>query len=787
MSFNVGENVGPYRIVEQLGQGGMATVFKAYHAALDRYVALKVLHTAFGEDPNFEARFQREAKLVAKLEHPNIVPVYDYAEHTGRKYLVMKYIEGPTLKARLAQGPLSADELNKIIVTIGSALAYAHKMGILHRDIKPSNVLLANDGSIYLADFGLARIASAGESTLSGDMIMGTPQYISPEQAMGKKELDEGTDIYSFGVMLYEMVVGQVPFSADTPFSIIHDHIYTPLPLPRNVNPNVPEPVERVLLKSLAKERADRYSNIDALVQAFQQAWNEAGTPMKGTTVTMSAKEVSAKPSTGSGSKPEAASANEKTAAVKEVQPKKKTSPWMIASAVGIILLCCLFFALASNRQKLFRDNKKATETVPAATVTAQVQVTSTVVEATGTAPAPLTPGNLIDDFEGAPPAGTSGWEAYFAEDPGTKLECAVNSESAHSGAKSLLIQLDIPAHSWGTCGFYFDKRAQNWGNSQGISFFLRVDHAGLPLEVALYSGLPNNRSTFIHQLVLPPGSEGNWTLFEIRWADFLRAEWEENPGQPFNAANVTGFSIGISGSVAEPISGSISLDDLKQFGDASVPPTSSEPTPSPAVLDALRLVEANPRDPRVNLQLALAYWDNGQFIPAYQALNTAANLAPPNDRAFFLDAAQQFAQREAWVAAAGMYLRAIRTLPPGALTPPELEIAMHEAVFKAAAFKDTPNFLPFDSIAHVDEPIALIAQGRFALTSGDTVKARDFLNQVKSKSPNMAEIKLLEAEILFKEGQRDAAKVLLNGLAADLGVPDWIRKQADQYLIQFQ
>ena len=103
MSFNVGENVGPYRIMEQLGQGGMATVFKAYHASLDRYVALKVLHTAFGEDPNFEARFQREARLVAKLEHPNIVPVYDYAEHTGRKYLVMKYIEGETLKARLAR------------------------------------------------------------------------------------------------------------------------------------------------------------------------------------------------------------------------------------------------------------------------------------------------------------------------------------------------------------------------------------------------------------------------------------------------------------------------------------------------------------------------------------------------------------------------------------------------------------------------------------------------------------------------------------------------------------
>jgi serine/threonine protein kinase len=178
MSFSVGENIGPYRIVEKLGQGGMATVYKAYHASLDRYVALKALHPAFNEDKTFASRFQREARVVARLEHPNIVPVYDYAEHETRPYLVMKYIEGDTLKARLDQGPLSADEISKIVDAMGAALTYAHKQGILHRDIKPSNAIIANDGQIYLADFGLARIAQSGESTLSSDMIMGTPQYI---------------------------------------------------------------------------------------------------------------------------------------------------------------------------------------------------------------------------------------------------------------------------------------------------------------------------------------------------------------------------------------------------------------------------------------------------------------------------------------------------------------------------------------------------------------------------------------------------------------------------------
>ncbi len=272
MPFVVGETVGPYRILAKLGSGGMATVYKAYHPALDRYVAIKALHPAFMEDPNFLRRFQREARVVAKLEHPNIVPIYDFSSHEGRPYLVMKFIAGVTLKARLKDGPIGRRELLRITRAVGSALAYAHGQGILHRDVKPSNVLLADNGQVYLADFGLARIAQAGESTMSSDMMLGTPQYISPEQAMGLKDLDAGTDIYSLGVMLYELVVGRVPFSADTPFSIIHDHIYTPLPLPRQINAGVPEAVERVLLKALAKERRDRFPDVKSLVTAFVEA-----------------------------------------------------------------------------------------------------------------------------------------------------------------------------------------------------------------------------------------------------------------------------------------------------------------------------------------------------------------------------------------------------------------------------------------------------------------------------------------------------------------------------------
>jgi serine/threonine protein kinase len=285
MPFVIGETIGPYQLLEQLGQGGMATVYRAYHAALDRNVAIKALHPAFLEDPNFLARFQREARVVARLEHPNIVPVYDFSEHEGRPFLVMKFIEGETLKTVLHNHHPTLAETLPVVEAIGAALAYAHSQGILHRDIKPSNVLVTRAGQIYLADFGLARIAHAGHSTLTSDMMVGTPHYISPEQALARQDIDERSDIYSFGVMIYEMIVGRVPYSADTPFAIVHDHIYSPLPLPRQVNPNLPEPVERFLLKALAKTREDRFPDVNSMVAAYRAALALPGNAASGPVV----------------------------------------------------------------------------------------------------------------------------------------------------------------------------------------------------------------------------------------------------------------------------------------------------------------------------------------------------------------------------------------------------------------------------------------------------------------------------------------------------------------------
>jgi len=273
MPFIIGENVGPYRLIEKLGKGGMATVFKAYHPSLDRYVAIKALHPAFMEHPGFIERFEREAKVVARLEHPNIVPIYDFSEHEDRPYLVLKYVRGETLKARLEKSKLTYKESRQIFRVISSALAYAHQEGVLHRDIKPSNVLMDKNGGIFLADFGLARIAETSQTTLSGQMMMGTPHYISPEQAKGLGNLDSGTDIYSLGVMMYELLVGDVPYQADTPFSVIHDHIYSPLPLPLDMNPDLTEDIQKALLKALAKKREDRFKNMSDMMAVFLKAF----------------------------------------------------------------------------------------------------------------------------------------------------------------------------------------------------------------------------------------------------------------------------------------------------------------------------------------------------------------------------------------------------------------------------------------------------------------------------------------------------------------------------------
>src|SRR5215216_8015598 len=268
-----GQMLGPYRIINQIGKGGMANVYKAYQASIDRYVAIKVLPSQLAESKEFATRFQQEARIIANLEHSHILPVFDYGESDGITYFVMRYLEAGTLKDRMEAGrPLPLDEIDQIFTQLADALSYAHSRGIVHRDLKPANALIDSHGNIFLTDFGIAKLLESASPRLTQtDAIMGTPAYISPEQAQANK-VDQRSDIYSLGIILYEMVTGSVPFVADTPLAIILKHVSDPLPLPSVVKPDISAAIEQVILKALAKTPQDRYATAAEFVAAWKRA-----------------------------------------------------------------------------------------------------------------------------------------------------------------------------------------------------------------------------------------------------------------------------------------------------------------------------------------------------------------------------------------------------------------------------------------------------------------------------------------------------------------------------------
>jgi serine/threonine protein kinase len=248
----------------------MTTVHKALDLQEDREVAIKLLAPYLVKDPKFKARFEREVEVLRQLEHPNIVPILNFGEHEGSPFIVMPYISTGTLTDKLKSGPLTPQEGARFMAEVSSALAYAHEQGIVHRDIKPSNILLDEGGTALLSDFGLAHLPDAQES-LTGSAVIGTPAYMSPEQCQGSP-IDARSDQYSLGVVLYHLTTGYLPYEADTPMGVVLKHINEPLPRPRDLNPNLPEPIEAVLIKSLAKNPAHRYPTVSDFNAAFRSA-----------------------------------------------------------------------------------------------------------------------------------------------------------------------------------------------------------------------------------------------------------------------------------------------------------------------------------------------------------------------------------------------------------------------------------------------------------------------------------------------------------------------------------
>ncbi|MBN2248699.1 MAG: Stk1 family PASTA domain-containing Ser/Thr kinase [Coriobacteriia bacterium] len=329
-----------YRVIEKIGSGGMADVFKAVDDVLGRTVAVKVLHARYAADPTFVARFRQEAQAAANLSHPNIVNMYDWGRDGETYYIVMEYVKGTDLKSLVSQqGPMDPRKAAEYAAQICSALAVAHGYDIIHRDIKPHNIVLTPDGTIKVMDFGIAR---AGNTTMTQTgSVLGTAQYISPEQAQGR-QLSPASDLYSLGVTLYEMVTGRPPFDADTPVATALQQVNDePMP-PRQVRASIPPALEAVILRAMRKNPAERYDSAAEMRDDLRRAANGdipsggvyAGAVDAGHTSVLPAVERSA-------------SARPAGAPQIRPVPERRSSPWPWIALVAAVLVVALGVAYA--------------------------------------------------------------------------------------------------------------------------------------------------------------------------------------------------------------------------------------------------------------------------------------------------------------------------------------------------------------------------------------------------------------------------------------------------------
>ncbi len=271
----IGQTIGQYEIIRELGRGGMATVYLARQKSIGRTVAIKVIPPNFTHDETFMQRFEREVQVISKLQHPRVLPVYDYGEYNRRPYIVMAHMSGGTLADRMAAGPMPLDEILRMVEQIAEGLDHAHLKGVIHRDFKPSNVLLDEHGNAHLADFGIAKIS---ESTiqLTGTGIVGTPAYMAPEMASSAKTTPQA-DIYALGVTLFQMLTGSYPFSGETPLSVLLAHVNEPVPDVSMIRPELSPQIAAVVNRAMAKDPADRFQTAGELAAALRRAVEAGG------------------------------------------------------------------------------------------------------------------------------------------------------------------------------------------------------------------------------------------------------------------------------------------------------------------------------------------------------------------------------------------------------------------------------------------------------------------------------------------------------------------------------
>ncbi len=350
------EKIGRYEIKEELGRGGMATVYRAYDPLFERDVAVKVLPREMLHDPSFRVRFEREAKTIAMLEHPSIVPVYDFGEDDGQPYFVMRYMSGGSLSDRLKKSPLSIQEAASMMERLGPALDDSHAKGIIHRDLKPGNILYDQRNNPYVSDFGIAKLTEGGSNNMTGSAIIGTPAYMSPEQAQGEA-IDGRADIYALGVILFEALTGRQPYEADTPMGVVIKHITEPVPHILDVRPDLSPDMEAIIDKAMAKNRDERYSSGGELTAALQKVAHEITPDLAEPTRLVEPVSRDSLSETLVAKKPPS------------LPKKKKSGLWLVLGIFGILAVVCLAAVAFGVFKFLPMASPKATNTSVSVTV----------------------------------------------------------------------------------------------------------------------------------------------------------------------------------------------------------------------------------------------------------------------------------------------------------------------------------------------------------------------------------------------------------------------------------
>jgi len=360
------EKIGRYVIKSELGRGGMATVYRGYDPRFEREVAVKVLPPELlHSDPQFRLRFEREARVIAQLEHPSIVPVYDVGEENDQPYFVMRYMSGGSLSERIKAGLHTIEEAVRILEQLAPGMDEAHAKGIVHRDLKPSNILFDAKGVPYISDFGIAKITEAqAGGAMTGSAIIGTPAYMAPEQATGELSIDGRADIYALGIILFEMLTGKQPYSADTPMGVAVKHITEPVPHILNFNPNLPQWIEMVISTAMAKDKTDRFATAVEMIETIKAFLRGEGPPAQKGKTTLKA------------------SAYNKTITERRIQQKNPLPMVAIFLIIGVAAL-----GVGGGIYLLSRNNSSSANTTPSETAAVSAPDTATpepvIIEAT--------------------------------------------------------------------------------------------------------------------------------------------------------------------------------------------------------------------------------------------------------------------------------------------------------------------------------------------------------------------------------------------------------------------